>query len=109
MEISFADFIKVEMRIGTILAIEPVEGADRLLKLSVDLGEDSPRQVVSGIREFISNPEEVIGRQCPFVVNLPTRTIRGLESQAMIVAGGEGEDFTLLHPEKKVSAGMLLQ
>jgi methionyl-tRNA synthetase len=108
MSISYEEFAKLEIRIGTITAVELVEGADRLLKLSVDMGEAEPRQIVSGIREFFSDPQVLIGKQCPFLVNLEPRTIRGLESQGMILAGGEGATFTLLHPGNGVPPGTMV-
>lgn len=105
MTISYDDFTKLDMRIGTITAVDLVESADRLLKLTVDIGEEKPRQIISGIRDFFAEPSELEGRQCPFLVNLESRTIRGLESQGMIMAVGEGETFTLLHPGSKVPPG----
>ena len=83
--ISFDDFKKVELKVGEIKTAERVEGSDKLLKLTVDFGEEHPRQVVSGIGKTFS-PEELIGGQFVFVVNLEPRMIMGLESQAMIVA-----------------------
>ncbi|MCA9360615.1 tRNA-binding protein [Candidatus Nomurabacteria bacterium] len=105
MSISYEDFAKLDIRIGTIKTAEVVEGADRLLKLEVDIGEENPRQIVSGIREYFEDIEELVGRQCPFLVNLEARTIRGLESQGMILAGGAEDVFTLLHPGTKVPSG----
>jgi methionine--tRNA ligase beta chain len=105
MSISYPEFAKLEIRIGTILSAEIVEGADKLLKLMVEVGEETPRQIVSGIREFFPDAQALVGRQCPFLVNLEPRTIRGLESQGMILAGGEGESFTLLHPNREVPPG----
>ncbi len=105
MSISYEDFAKLDIRIGTIASVELVEGADRLLKLSVDIGEEQPRQIISGIREFFAEPQELVGKQCPFLINLEPRTIRGLESQGMILAGGEGDTFTLLHPAATVPPG----
>lgn len=109
MNISYDDFAKLEIRIGTITAVEVVEGADRLLKLAVDVGEETPRQIVSGIREYFGDTEELVGKQCPFLVNLEPRTIRGLESQGMILAGGDEDVFALLHPGNSVPAGTLIR
>ena len=63
------DFKAIEMKIGTILVAEYVEGADKLLRLEVDFGEEKPRQILSGIREYYQ-PEQLIGKRCPFVTNL---------------------------------------
>ena len=106
--ITYDDFAKIEIRIGTILSVEIVEGADKLLRLMVDFGEEAPRQIVSGIRVYFPDETVLVGKQCPFVVNLQPRTIRGLESQGMILAGGMENDLALLHPDKLVPAGTLL-
>jgi len=98
--ISIDDFAKVEMYIGKILEAERVPETDKLLKLRVDFGEDSPRQVISGIAEFFEDPQELVGVLCPFVTNLEPRTIRGLESQAMIVAAHTSDGtFSILTPQ----------
>lgn len=94
-KISIDDFKKVEIRVGEIKSAEKVEGADKLLKLSVSFGEET-RQVISGIAEFFQNPAELVGKRCAFATNLESRTIRGHESQAMILAtGGSGEPLYL--------------
>ena len=103
--ISYDDFVKLEIKVGTITAAEIVENSDKLLKLTVDVAEESPRQIVSGIREFFPEPEVLVGRQCPFLVNLEPRMIRGLESQGMILAAGTEDDFALLHPGQEIPAG----
>ena len=84
--ITFNDFQKIEIKVGTILSAEKVEGSEKLLKLSVDFGEPAPRQVVSGIAKTFREPQKLIGKQFAFVTNLEPRTIMGLESQAMILA-----------------------
>lgn len=107
--ISYDEFSSVEMRIGEILSVEVVENADKLLKLSVDLGEERPRQIVSGIREYFDDPQSLVGTKCPFVTNLAHRTIRGLESEGMILAGSTGEGtFALLIPSSDLPVGTRL-
>jgi len=103
--ITYDDFAKLEIKIGTILSVEPVEGADKLLRLMVEVGEETPRQILSGIREFYPDAAVLVGRQCPFITNLAPRTIRGLESQGMIMAAGDMDAFTLLHPDTAVAPG----
>jgi methionine--tRNA ligase beta chain len=104
--ISIDDFKKVDIRIGRIVSAEKVENADKLLKLSVDLGEEAPRQIVSGIAEYFPDPTVLIGRECPFVTNLEPRVIRGIESNGMILAVGAPEGvFALLHPDREVLPG----
>ena len=106
-KISIDDFAKVEMRVGTILSAEPVPGSEKLLKLSVDFGEASPRQVVSGIAKSFA-PESLVGAQRPFVTNLKPRPIMGLESQAMILAAKTEDGLALLSPTAAVAPGTRL-
>jgi methionyl-tRNA synthetase len=102
------DFKAIEMKIGTILVAEYIEGADKLLRLEVDFGEEKPRQILSGIREYYA-PEALIGKRCPFVTNLEPRTLRGLESHGMILAvKTEDGGAVLLHPDKDVVSGSRL-
>lgn len=104
-EITYDEFIKLDIRIGTITAVDIVEDADKLLKLTVDFGEVEPRQIVSGIRMFFEDPQFLVGKQCPFVVNLAPRVIRGLESQGMIMAASTENMFALLLPHNSLPAG----
>ncbi len=110
--ISIDDFAKVEIRVGTILSAEAVEKSDKLFKLSVDFGEATPRQVLSGIRKFVT-VEELVGKQFPFVTNLAPRPMMGMESAAMILAASEktedGEKLALFNPSVKVSNGTKLR
>ncbi len=108
-QISYDDFAKLEIKIGTIISAEIVPDADKLLRLSVDVGEESSRQIISGIREFFPEPEVLIGRQCPFLTNLEPRTIRGLESQGMILAIGDSSGFSLLHPDNTLPPGLRIR
>lgn len=87
--IQFEDFSKIDLRTGTILAAEKVKKADKLLKLTVDLGNEQ-RTVVSGIAEFFK-PEEVIGQKVVLVANLQPRKLRGIESQGMILMAEDAE------------------
>ncbi len=107
--ISIDDFKKLEIRIGHILSAEKVPETDKLLKLSVDMGEASPRQVVSGISGYFPDPNMLIGKKCAFAANLEPRMIKGLQSQGMILAvsGGEGDAsfFSLLETTNNVTPG----
>lgn len=107
-EISYADFAKIEIKVGTITSVTIVPEADKLLCLTVDVGEETPRQIISGIREFFADPTELVGRQCPFLTNLAPRTIRGLKSQGMILACGNEATFSLLHPSHSLPNGTLI-
>ena len=107
--ITIEDFHKLDIKIGHILSAEKIEGTDKLLKLSVDMGEEKPRQIVSGISMYFPELEKLICKKCAFAANLEPRIIRGLESQGMILAvnGGEGENtfFSLLETESSVFPG----
>ena len=100
--VSFSDFQKLDLRVARILAAEPVEGADRLLKLQVDLGTEK-RQLVAGIAEHYT-PEALVGKQVIIVANLEPATIRGVESQGMVLAGS-GDSVVLATLEKEVPLG----
>lgn len=102
--ISIEEFFKVELKIGTILSAEAVEKSDRLLKLSVDVGESEPRQIVAGIRAFYT-PESLIGTQACVVCNLKPAKLMGLMSQGMLLAAKDEEGLCLLRPEKRRKSG----
>ncbi|MDB5281178.1 MAG: metG, partial [Bacteroidota bacterium] len=88
-EITYDEFTKMDIRVGTILTAEKVEKADKLLKLSVDLGFET-RTVVSGIAEFFK-PEDIVGLQVSMIANLAPRKIRGIESKGMILLAEDGD------------------
>ncbi|MDD5318723.1 MAG: hypothetical protein PHF79_02795 [Candidatus Pacebacteria bacterium] len=108
-QISFDDFKKVKIAVGQILTAEKVPETDKLLRLTVDFAEANPRQVVSGISLHFPDPISLIGKKYCFVINLEPRTIRGLESQAMILAASTEEAFTLIGPLEEVPAGVILK
>ena len=104
--ISLEDFKKIDIVVGKILSAEKVPDTDKLLKLSVDLGEATPRQIVSGISLYFPDCSVLVGRKCMFVANLEPRMIRGLESQGMILAVSTEEGkFSLLEPSDEIPAG----
>ena len=103
--ISYEDFKKVEMKIGTVTAAERVPDTDKLIKCTVNVGEDEPRTIVSGIAEHYPDPEELVGKQFPYVLNLEPRTIRGIESQGMIMAVGGEHGIALMSPDTDVIPG----
>ncbi|WP_342381230.1 methionine--tRNA ligase [Myxococcus stipitatus] len=98
-EIEYADFAKVVLKSGKVLAAEKVPKADKLLKLSVDVGEATgPRTIVSGIAEAFA-PESLVGRNVVVVANLKPRSLKGIESRGMLLtAGPGGKDLSLLDP-----------
>ena len=101
--ITFDDFNKLDIRIATILEAEPVPETDKLLKLTIDLG-DEQRELVAGIAEDY-NSEDIKGKQIPILINLEPKTIKGIESKGMILAVDIDGKAILLHPDKKVNNG----
>ena len=139
--VTFEDFKKLDIRIGKIISAEKVEGSGKLLKLEVDFGLPSQvlpegkisegkenaveaprpeiRQIVAGIAQFYA-PEALIGKECPFAYNLAPRTLKGLESQGMILCPSDGNNSTsaegsgvarpvLLHPDKEIPPGSVVK
>lgn len=107
--ISYETFAQLEIKIGRILTVDVVPDTDKLLRLTVDVGEESPRQIISGIRLFFSDPQELVGKSCPFLTNLAPRLIRGLESQGMILAASQDDSFALLHPSSALPPGTVVR
>ena len=102
-KIGIEDFTKVEMRVGQIKTAERIVGADKLLKLTVDIGSEI-RQICAGIAQYYE-PEKLIGRKVAVVVNLAPRKLRGVESNGMIVAasvGPEGRTVLAGFPDEDV-------
>lgn len=93
--ISYEDFRKVDIRAGRVLSAERVPKSDKLLKLSVDLGEPAPRQILAGIG-LTFEPTALVDGVFAFVVNLAPRKMMGLESNGMILAAGEPEKLSLV-------------
>ena len=119
------DFGKLDIRIGKIVSVEKAANTDKLLILQVDFGSEPEgrdrlrtelsersgdkrgkniRQIVSGIAQWYT-PEDLVGKECPFIVNLEPRTFRGIESQGMLVATEAEGGAVLLHPDKEVPEG----
>lgn len=105
MNINIDDFKKLEIKIGTILSAEKVPDADKLIKFSVDLGEEAPRTILSGIASHYSDPAVLVGKQVPVLSNLETRVIRGIESQGMILYAVGEDMLTTIEPGVKVTPG----
>lgn len=139
-EITFDEFKKADIRIGTILSVEKVPDADKLLKLMIDLGpkpeevsvvsvvaeilpegEAAPvapeevapvrdiRQILSGIAMYYPDPQVLVGKQVPVLANLPVRTIRGFESQGMVLYAVGGDFLTTVEPAREVPPGTPVQ
>ena len=104
-EITFDDFAKIDLRVATIVAAEHVEGADKLLQLTLDLGGEQ-RNVFAGIKSAY-DPSKLIGRQTVMVANLAPRKMRfGLSEGMVLAAGPGGSDLFILSPDDGAKAGM---
>lgn len=110
--ISYEEFKKMDIRVGTIKQVEPVPDTDKLLCCQIDFGEVDEegdrnlRQIVSGIHEYYPEFEKLVGKQVLYIVNLEPRTIKGVESNGMLMAvdGIDGKPV-FLTPEVEVNSG----
>src|SRR3989344_478951 len=105
--ISFEDFKKLDIRIGKVISAEKVRDSDKLIKLVFDM-RDHERQVVAGIAGSY-NAEDLVGREMPVLVNLEPRTLRGFESNGMILAVDVDGRPVILFPEKEVPPGSVIK
>ncbi|MBT5872759.1 MAG: tRNA-binding protein [Candidatus Latescibacteria bacterium] len=105
--IPFADFEKLDIRVGTILRIEDIEGSNKLLRLVVSIG-DHERNILAGIKLERDDPSELVGRQALFVVNLEPRKMMGHTSEGMLFDIGYADGVTpvLAVPERPVPDGV---
>jgi tRNA-binding protein len=104
-EITYDDFCKLDLRVGTIVEVAEHPNADKLVVLQVDLGGER-RQILAGIKAYYSH-EALLGRQIVVVANLAPRKMRGLESCGMLLAAsvGDDEDVVVVSPSKEVPPG----
>lgn len=103
-EVGFEDFQKLELLAGRIRGAEKVNDADKLLKLTIDLGEEEHRTIVAGLAEHYA-PGEIIGKQVVVVANLKPRKLRGILSQGMVLTASSPSGLTLLKVEQEVPPG----
>jgi methionyl-tRNA synthetase len=104
--ITIDDFTRIDLRIARIVAAEAVEGTDKLLKLTLDIGDAKPRTVFAGIKSAYA-PEALVGRLTPMVANLAPRKMRFGESEGMVLAAsGDGPGIYLLAPDDGATPGM---
>jgi len=101
--ITIDDFMNVELRLAEVKEVKEHSNADRLYVVKIDTGGEE-RQLVAGIRKAYT-PEELVGKQVVFVANLEPATIRGEESQGMILAVSDDENLSVLTTEKKIKLG----
>ena len=102
--IKIDDFLKVDLRVAQVLEAAIVDGSDKLLQLTLDVGEAEPRNVFSGIREFYQ-PEDLKGKLVVMVANLAPRKMRFGISNGMVLAAGNGEGIWVISPESGAKAG----
>jgi tRNA-binding protein len=105
-EITLVDLEKVDIRVGTIVAVEEVAGSDKLIKLTVDFG-DQQRTILSGMKQERENRAEIAGKQALFVVNLPPRKMMGQMSEGMLfdIGFADGLKPCLAVPEQSIPDG----
>jgi len=103
-EISIEEFARVDLRVGTIRDAKPHPNADRLLVLTVDLGEATPRQLVAGIRAAY-DVRSLPGQQVVVVANLKPASLRGVESQGMLLAASDPDGLAVVAPGRRFTPG----
>ena len=106
--VSIEEFQKLVFRVGTIVSAEHHPNADRLIVLSVDLGEGAPRQLVAGIKSSYQ-PSDLIGKQVVVVANLKPATLRGVESHGMALAASDEAGIVLISPGRMVRPGSIVK
>jgi methionyl-tRNA synthetase len=103
-EITFAEFQKIDLRIGKIIEASQVPESKKLIKIMVDFGSEK-RQAVAGLLKYYK-PEELVGKKCVFLLNLQRRMLAGIESQCMVLAAeDEAGNVVVLQPEKDIVEG----
>jgi methionyl-tRNA synthetase len=103
--IHYDDFAKVELKVAQILKAERIEKADKLLKLTVDVGEPSPRTIVAGIALAYPDPAPLVGKRIVVVANLAPKPLRGIESHGMLLAAGEAPSLQLVTVGEGIAPG----
>ncbi|MGB0680390.1 MAG: methionine--tRNA ligase subunit beta, partial [Polyangiales bacterium] len=102
--IDFDAFLRVQLRLATVLEAVPVPKSKKLLRLQVDLGENKPRQILAGIGQHYQ-AADLVGRQVVVVANLKPRKMMGLDSQGMVLAVSDAEGLNVLSPARPFPAG----
>lgn len=106
-EITYDDFMKLDLRVAKVIAAEDIAGADKLLKVTLDVGELGERTVAAGIKQWYS-AEELVGKTVTYLANLAPRKLRGVISQGMLIAAGD-ETAVLLSPELEAKPGTVIR
>jgi len=108
LQIKLEDFEKIDMRMGTVLSAEGIEGSDKLIKMEVDFGDTGKRQILAGIKAWYKI-ENLVGKQLPFVLNIEPREMMGLESQGMILAVDYKDKAVVLLPQENTENGAVIR
>jgi methionyl-tRNA synthetase len=103
--ITYDDFARVELRVGLVRSAEAVPKADKLLRLSVDVGEPEPRTIVAGIAQAYPDPAQLVGTRIVVVANLAPRPLRGITSQGMLLAAGEAPGLRVVTVGESIAPG----
>ncbi len=107
--ITYDDFTKLDFRIGEVISVEPVEKSEKLLALTVDLGEDyGKREILAGVAQFYA-PDELVGKKMIFLANLEYRKMMGRESQGMMIATDSNNRPILIEVDQIVDNGSFLR
>jgi len=106
--ISFEDFKKLDIRIGTVLSVEKIPNTQKLLKFIFDFGTEK-RQIIAGMAEFIPDIKLLTGKQMPILLNIKPMKFQGYQSQGMIIAADQDGKPILLHPERQIPAGSIVR
>ena len=102
--VSIEEFQKIALRVGVVTAAQDHPNADRLLVLTVDVGEATPRQLVAGIKGSYQ-AADLVGKQVVVVSNMKPATLRGVESQGMVLAASDGTSIVLVSLERPIKLG----
>ncbi|MCK4374278.1 MAG: hypothetical protein KAX19_03080 [Candidatus Brocadiae bacterium] len=102
--IGFREFQQVEMKVGKVVAVEDHPNADKLMIIRTDVGEDSPRTLVAGLKGYYTK-EQLEGKLVVVVTNLEPARLRGVQSDGMLLAAQEGEEVVVLTLDKQIAPG----
>ncbi|MHC5034668.1 MAG: hypothetical protein ACYTFZ_06500 [Planctomycetota bacterium] len=105
--ISYQEFKNVEMKVGKVLSVEDHPNADKLIVIRADVGEESPRTLVAGLKGYYGK-EDLEGRLVVVVTNLQPAQLRGVQSNGMLLAAQEGDNIVILTMDKEIAPGSLV-
>lgn len=106
--ITIDDFKKVDIRIGKVISAEKIEGSDKLIKFIFDIGGEE-RQIIGGLGLSYPDPQALIGKEMPLILNLEPKNLMGQESRGMIMASDSESGPVIISPEKEVPPGSLVK